>query len=142
MQDIGLLAVGFLMNLVAVLFVVTAVILVLIILVQRGKGGGISGAFGGGMAGGLMGSKTGDFLTWVTIGLVAIFLVMAVLMAKFYKPSVGSYGQGASRQGAPAATEMPQQGGQAGQTSQQPQIPAGEDITPSTGTGDINIPTE
>lgn len=145
MQDTGLLAVGFLMNLVAVLFVITAVILVLMILIQRGKGGGLSGAFGGGMAGGLMGSKTGDFLTWVTIALVAIFLILAVLMAKFYRPSVGSYGQEASRQNAPAATEMPeQQQGQAGQrqTSPQPQFPAEEGVNPDTGTGDVNIPVE
>ena len=82
------LAVGILMKLVAVLFALTCIALILIILIQKGKGGGLSSAFGGGMAGGVLGSKTGDFLTWVTIGLVAVFLLLAVVMAKFYKPSV------------------------------------------------------
>jgi preprotein translocase subunit SecG len=82
-----LLAVGFIMKVVAVLFVFCAVALILIILIQKGKGGGLSGAFGGGMASGILGAKTGDFLTWVTIVLVGVFLTLAVVMAKFYIPS-------------------------------------------------------
>ncbi len=80
------LAVGIIMKLVAFLFALTCIALILIILVQKGKGGGLSSAFGGGMSGGVLGSKTGDFLTWVTISLVAVFLLLAVVMAKFYKP--------------------------------------------------------
>jgi len=87
-----ILAVSFIMNVVAVLFVICCVSLVLIILIQKGRGGGLSGAFGGAMAGGILGSKTGDFLTWVTIVLVGVFLTLAVVMAKFYKPApVGDY---------------------------------------------------
>jgi len=79
------LAVGFLMTIVAVLFVVCCVALILIILIQKGRGGGLSAAFGGGMASGILGSKTGDFLTWVTIVLVGVFLTLAVVLAIFYK---------------------------------------------------------
>lgn len=85
-----MLAVSFIMNAVAVLFVICCVSLVLIILIQKGRGGGLSGAFGGAMASGILGSKTGDFLTWVTIVLVGVFLLLAVVMAKFYKPSAAS----------------------------------------------------
>jgi preprotein translocase subunit SecG len=92
MTVLPLLAVGIVMKLVAVLFVLVSIILVLVILIQKGRGGGLSGAFGGGMAGGLLGSKTGDFLTWVTIVLVAVFLTLAVLMARFYRPEVGEFG--------------------------------------------------
>ena len=81
-----LLAVGPIMKIVAVLFVMCALALILIILVQKGKGGGLSGAFGGGMASGILGSKTGDFLTWVTIVLVGVFLTLAVVMARYYRP--------------------------------------------------------
>ncbi len=84
------LAVHFVMNVVAVLFVLSCIILILVVLIQKGKGGGLSGAFGGGMAGNLLGSKTGDFLTWVTITMVGVFLTLAVVMAKWYKPSGGS----------------------------------------------------
>ena len=75
------------MKFVMVLYIFCALSLILIILVQKGKGGGLSGAFGGGMASGILGSKTGDFLTWVTIVLVGVFLTFAVVMAKFYRPS-------------------------------------------------------
>jgi protein translocase SecG subunit len=81
-----LLAVSFIMKIVAALFILSAVALVLIILVQKGRGGGLSAAFGGGIASGILGSKTGDFLTWVTIVLVGVFLTLAVVMARFYKP--------------------------------------------------------
>lgn len=92
MTILPLLAVGILMKLVAFLFVVVCLVLIMVILIQKGRGGGLSGAFGGGMASGLLGSKTGDFLTWVTIGLVVVFLGLAVLMAKFFRPSVSEYG--------------------------------------------------
>lgn len=74
-------------NLVVALFVLVCLTLILIILLQKGRGGGIGAAFGGGGAGSLLGTKTGDFLTWVTICLVAGFLVLAVLMGKFMRPS-------------------------------------------------------
>jgi preprotein translocase subunit SecG len=86
-----LLAVSFIMKAIAVLFVICAVALILIILVQKGRGGGLSAAFGGGIASGILGSKTGDFLTWVTIVLVGVFLTLAVVMAKFYKPSLPGF---------------------------------------------------
>ncbi|MGD8500406.1 MAG: preprotein translocase subunit SecG [Phycisphaerales bacterium] len=85
MSAFPILAVSFIMNVVAVLFVICCVALILIILIQKGRGGGLSAAFGGGMAGGILGSKTGDFLTWVTIVLVGVFLTLAVVLAKFYK---------------------------------------------------------
>lgn len=93
-----LLAVSFIMNVVAVVFLICAVVLILIILIQKGKGGGLSGVLGGGMASGILGSKTGDFLTWVTITLVGVFLILAVIMAKFYKPSVSDFGAGPVQQ--------------------------------------------
>jgi preprotein translocase subunit SecG len=61
-------------------------VLALVILIQKGKGGGLSAAFGGGMGGGILGSKTGDFLTWFTIVLVGAFLFLSIVLAKFYKP--------------------------------------------------------
>lgn len=90
MTVLPILAVSTIMNIVAVLFVISCVSLVLIILIQKGRGGGLSGAFGGAMASGILGSKTGDFLTWVTITLVGVFLLLAVVMAKFYRPSAAS----------------------------------------------------
>jgi preprotein translocase subunit SecG len=93
MISLPLLAISFIMNVVAVLFVITSLFLILIVLIQKGKGGGLSAAFGGGMAGGLMGTKTGDFLTWITVGCVALFLFLGVLMAKYYRSPETEFGQ-------------------------------------------------
>ncbi len=103
MVSIPFLAVGFLMNLVAVLFVFSCIALILIILIQKGRGGGLSSAFGGGGAGGVLGSKTGDFLTWVTIGLVGVYLLFAVVMGKFYRPSGNQFGAPATQEASGAA---------------------------------------
>ncbi len=88
-----ILAVSFFMNLVAVVFVICTVVLMLIILIQKGRGGGLGATFGGGIASGILGSKTGDFLTWLTITLVGVFLMLAVVMAKFYKPSIVDFNE-------------------------------------------------
>lgn len=125
-----LLAVGFIMKVVAVLFVICCLALILIILVQKGRGGGLSSAFGGGMAGGILGSKTGDFLTWVTIVLVGIFLTLAVVMGKFYRPAVSDFGEGP-----PAQQELP--------TSPEQPLPfvGVEDTTSDVNAGaDVNLP--
>lgn len=98
----SLLAVTFIMKIFAVLFLLCCVIMILVILIQKGKGGGLSGALAGGMASNLLGTKTGDFLTWVTIGLVSVFLLLAIVMAKFYKPEISDFaGPPAAQQSAP-----------------------------------------
>ncbi len=125
MTVLPLLAVGLLMKFVAVLFVVISLVLILVVLMQKGRGGGLSGAFAGGMASGLLGSKTGDFLTWVTIVLVTIFLFLAVLMARYYRPPV-RFGRGAT-----TTTQQPMTGGR----TATPQAPASEQpvpVAPST----------
>ena len=86
MNIFPLLAVNPVMKVIAVIFILLAVVLILVILIQKGRGGGLSGAFGGGMASGILGTKTGDFLTWVTVAVVGLFLTLAVIMAKYYTP--------------------------------------------------------
>ena len=101
-----LLAVSFIMNVVAVLFVTCAVILVLVILIQKGKGGGLSGAISGGAVGGILGTQTKGPMTWITIFLACVFLMLAIVMAKFYKPTVSESGP---EQPVPLQQQMPVQ---------------------------------
>ncbi len=119
------------MKVVAALFIICCVALILIILIQKGRGGGLSAAFGGGMAGGILGSKTGDFLTWVTIVLVGVFLTLAVVMGKFYKPAVSEFGQGPPAQQEPLTSP------------EQPSPSVGiEDTTSDVNAGaDVNSPS-
>jgi len=66
-------------------FILVSVFLILLILIQKGRGGGLASAFGGAGGNTAFGSKTGDVLTWATSIVFGIFLVLAValnLMAK------------------------------------------------------------
>ena len=76
----NILALSFVWKTIAVLWVISAVILVLIILAQKGKGAGLGGAFGGGAGSSLLGTKTGDFFTWVTIVIAAFVLILPIIM--------------------------------------------------------------
>ena len=63
------------------LFIIISLFMILIILIQKGRGGGLSSAFGGGAGGhSAFGSKTGDVLTWVTSALFGLFLLLAVAL--------------------------------------------------------------
>jgi preprotein translocase subunit SecG len=69
-----------LVTLLSIAFVFVCFLLILLILIQRPKGGGLAGAFGG--AGGsdqaMFGAKAGDALTWITVGLFVGFLLLAM----------------------------------------------------------------
>ena len=143
-----LAATGFFMDLLAVLFVISCIILILIILVQKGKGGGLSSAFGGGMASGILGSKTGDFLTWVTIVFVGVMLTLAVVLAKYYKPgpSGGSSTQQTQQQPVTQSTTKPapvtNTGGQTNNDNNSLALPSGT-VSPGASAPTVeNNPTE
>ena len=64
-----------------VLFLLCAVILVLLVLIQRGRGGGLAGAFGGPGGHSAFGTKTADVFIKATAVLGAIFFILAVVTA-------------------------------------------------------------
>lgn len=66
----------------AVFFAILASLLMIVILLQRGKGVGLSGAFGGAGGGTAFGAKTGDVLTWITV-IGAIVLLGYTLVLNF-----------------------------------------------------------
>lgn len=80
-----------------VFFLIIAVALILLVLVQRGRGGGLIGAFGGPGGSSAFGAKTGDVFTIITVVLAVLFLVVACLLAFRPAPSTIPVGQPASR---------------------------------------------
>lgn len=60
-----------------VLFVIVSILLIIVVLLQKGRGGGLGGAFGG-IGSTAFGTRVGDVLTWVTIVLTGLFLLLAV----------------------------------------------------------------
>jgi protein translocase SecG subunit len=73
---------GWLPPVLNVLLGLMAVILIGLVLIQRGKGGGLAGAFGGAGGSSAFGSRAGDAFTRWTIYLAAawIFLVMITIV--------------------------------------------------------------
>ena len=104
MMSFVLASVPFIMKIVVGIWVFVAVVLVFLVLIQKGRGGGLSSAFGG-IGGSLLGTKTGDFLTWVTISLVAVWLLLSVVAARFFRPQSSEYLQSGAP--APAQTSAP-----------------------------------
>jgi preprotein translocase subunit SecG len=60
------------------LLVFTCFILMLVILLQKGRGGGFSGAFGGAGGSSAFGAKTGDVFTWITVVVAGVFAGLTV----------------------------------------------------------------
>lgn len=69
----------------ATIFVIICVLLVIVILLQKGRGGGLGGAFGG-TSHSAFGTRTGDVFTWVTIVLVGVFLLLAIGTTLWFRP--------------------------------------------------------
>jgi protein translocase SecG subunit len=64
---------------ITVIFTAVCVLLIVVVLLQKGRGGGLSGAFGGVGGHSAFGAKTGDVFTWVTVGLTFMFILIAVI---------------------------------------------------------------
>jgi preprotein translocase subunit SecG len=61
-----------------ILLFVLAVFLILLVLVQRGRGGGLTGALGGMGGSSAFGAKAGDIFTRITIGTAAVWILVCV----------------------------------------------------------------
>src|SRR3954466_9315790 len=72
--------VNFLFYLTMILFVIICLFLMLLVLIQKGRGGGLASAFGGAGGNTAFGSKTGDVLTWATSIVFGVFLLGGVAM--------------------------------------------------------------
>ncbi len=70
--------IGWVSTLFAFLLSFTAFILIVLVLIQRGKGGGLAGAFGGMGGQSAFGTKAGDLFTKITIGVASFWIVLCI----------------------------------------------------------------
>jgi preprotein translocase subunit SecG len=103
------------------LLVVTSVFLILLVLVQRGRGGGLAGALGGMGGQSAFGAKAGDMFTKITVGVAAFWILLCVLSVKMMggggdalDTGLGSGAAGEPTLTAPAETEDGAKPGAAG----------------------------
>ena len=64
------------------LLIAVGVFLILLVLIQRGKGGGLAGAFGGVGGSSPFGSRAGDTFTRLTIYVACIWLFLTMLQVR------------------------------------------------------------
>ena len=83
---IPFLLAGFLSVALGWLLSIVAVFIILLVLVQRGRGGGLTGALGGMGGQSAFGAKAGDVFTRVTIATSAIWIILCIISVKQLGP--------------------------------------------------------
>jgi preprotein translocase subunit SecG len=131
-----------------------SVFLMLVILVQRGRGGGLTGALGGMGGQSAFGTKAGDLFTRVTIVVAAIWVLLSMASIKVLGHRSSTGGLSAAQRGqvttpgktgdtTPSATAPTGKGAEADTTSAAPGAtsPASETATPpATGSAPSSAP--
>jgi len=106
--------------------VVTSLFLILLVLIQRGRGGGLAGAFGGMGGQSAFGTKAGDVFTKITVGVATFWILLCVLsinvLGRQQSLLSGSLGSAAPEAVGPSAGAQPGAPA-AGQPAAQPDTP-------------------
>src|SRR5437762_8297312 len=76
--------------LLAILLIITSIFLVLLVLIQRGRGGGLAGAFGGLGGQSAFGTKAGDLFTRITIGVATFWIILCAFSVWYFSVGSGS----------------------------------------------------
>ena len=74
-----------------VIIILVSVLLMLIVLIQRGKGGGLAGAFGGAGGSSAFGSRAGDAFTKVTLWMAAFWVLLIMVHVKVATSDANNY---------------------------------------------------
>jgi preprotein translocase subunit SecG len=72
------------------LIIIVCVFMVCLILIQRGKGGGLAGAFGGVGGSSAFGTKSGDVFTRVTMVVATVWIILSMLLVVLYNQKAES----------------------------------------------------
>jgi preprotein translocase subunit SecG len=126
---------SFISHLLMFVLLLTALFLIVLVLIQRGKGGGLAGAFGGMGGQSAFGTKAGDLFTRITIGVAAFWIILCIVITKLLGVGGGplSEGMGSGTEPKPGATApLSTEKQPAGGTGALPATPA---KTPAKGDG-------
>ena len=88
------------------LIILLSLFLVCLILIQRGKGGGLAGAFGGAGGQSAFGSRAGDAFTKVTIYTALVWILLIMFLIKSTQET-GDLKEGRERVSQPAGPSAP-----------------------------------
>lgn len=84
--------------------IIVSILLIIAVLMQSSKGGGLAGSLGGGNVGTVFGvRRTADFLSRATMTLATIFILLCLVINLFFLPSSQSSGESIIQSGSPSA---------------------------------------
>lgn len=87
--------------------ILIAIVLVIVVLMQASKGGGLAGTFGGAQIGAVFGvRRTADFLSKLTAVLGAVFLILSLLI-NYFLPGRSESAESIIQRGAPQLQSVP-----------------------------------
>lgn len=78
---------GWIPGMLNMVLLLTGLFMILLVLIQRGKGGGLAGAFGGSGGSSAFGSRAGDTFTKVTVGVAMVWFVLVMFLIKVTQPT-------------------------------------------------------
>ena len=117
------------------LLILTSLFMICLVLIQRGKGGGLAGAFGGMGGSSAFGTKAGDIFTRVTMITALIWILMSMILVMIYnRGSTSAWDGDTPRAAASKAKEVtptatggkskPSSSSTAPKTPQSPSVPS------------------
>jgi len=83
----------FLTGFINLVLILLGLFLILLVLIQRGKGGGLSGALGGMGGSSAFGSRAGDQFTRITIIVAAIWIFLIMIEIRLVQPPMPTRGE-------------------------------------------------
>lgn len=128
-------------SLITVLHIVACFVLVLVVLLQHGKGADIGAAFGAGASNTVFGARgAGNFLTKFTTGTVVVFMLTSLTLSYFSGGSdIADLAPTLESSSPPEAVEPLETGTEEGGTpSGFEVVPSGEEAAPETGTAPVD----
>lgn len=102
------------------LLVLSSLFLILLVLIQRGRGGGLAGAFGGAGGQSAFGTKAGDVFTKITIGVATFWILLCILALNVLGRPASKFDPGMVGGSAPVetgTTVVPPAGGTPGEST-------------------------
>lgn len=122
-------------TLLGIALTLTSVFLILVVLVQRGRGGGLAGALGGAGGQSAFGAKAGDMFTKITVVVASVWILLCVLSVKIMGGAEDPLDKGLGTGGTPTQMEQaadgPGQPGAAGGSTPGANPPAESGETPA-----------
>jgi preprotein translocase subunit SecG len=124
------LMITFVRFLLGFMLVFTALFLILLVLVQRGRGGGLAGALGGMGGQSAFGAKAGDTFTRITIGVAGFWIILCIVAVNVLSRQQSSF-SGDLGGSAPMAIDASEDGGAGAEGSGGEVETGGEAVQPS-----------